>query len=63
MRALYTQDENQSYELAKQRKSLLERCLEAVEKHKDPYIFSSFERLKTIIVLIRNILRLIYQGG
>ena len=63
MKALYNNDENSAYELVKQRESLVESCLKTAQKYKDPYLFSSFERLKTIIVLIRNIARLAYQGG
>ena len=63
MKALYTKDENLAYELAKQRETLLALCNEAVKKYKEPHIFSSFERLKNIIVFIRNIARLVYQGS
>ena len=63
MKSIYNVDENLSYSIAKQKESLMESCNAAIKKHKEPLIYSSFERLKTLIVFIRNLARLVYREG
>ncbi len=61
MKAIYNHDENLAYDIAKEREKLLDICNTSIKKCKDPHLFSSFERLKTIIVFTRNLARLVYR--
>lgn len=63
MKSVYNLDEGLSYNLAKQKDELMQDCNVAIKKYKDPLIYSSFERLKTLIVFIRNLARLVYREG
>jgi len=63
MKSVYNQDQALAYSVAKERETLMDACNIAIKKHKDPLIYSSFERLKAAIVFIRNVARLIYREG
>lgn len=62
MKAHYNHDEPLAYKLAEQREVLLEKATEIGRTFQDPHLFLALEKLKTTIVLIRDILRLLYRG-
>ncbi|MBS3145135.1 phosphate uptake regulator PhoU [Candidatus Woesearchaeota archaeon] len=61
MKSIYTHDESLAYLLAREREKVLDMCNAALKRCKDPYLFSAYERLKTTVVLIRNLVRLVYR--
>ena len=61
MKANYTQDEILPYDLAKQREVLLESCTKAAYDIRDPHLLLALEQLKTINVIIRDTLRILYR--
>jgi len=62
MKAHYTRDEPLSYDLSKQREVLLQKIVEISHNARDPHFFLALEKLKTTVVLIRDILRILYRG-